>query len=69
MMRKVLRAVVPVCGAIFVVSLVIQNTVYRGKEVSEVLWGVLVLFGLFACGAIALVGLAVLVTTRPRRRG
>lgn len=68
-MRKALRAVVPVCAAIFVASLVIVNTVYRNREIPDDLWPVVVGLGLFVCGAIVVVGLGVLVATRPRGGG
>ena len=68
-MRKALRVAVPVSGAIFLASLVILNTVYRDKEISDNLWVVVVGFGLFICGALAIVGSGVLLATRNRRGG
>ena len=63
-MRKALRLVAPACTAIFVASLVIANTVYRGKEMSDAVWVILVPFGLLVCGIVATVGLGFLAVTR-----
>lgn len=69
-MRRLLRVVVAICAALFVASILLANTVYSGgKEMPGAVWFFLVPVGLFACGAIAVVGLGVLVAGDRGSRG
>ncbi len=67
-MRKIWRALVAICAAIFVANLVIMNTLYRNREMSDDVWFVVVMLGLFGTAVIAIGGLGMLVATRPRVR-